>query len=93
MYHALICVCCETFPGLCLPSFPQHSVTVRYATEHRCGVAVSGPGLTDAISGTDPLKDNLPLQACLIPSTEHWWNTVGGGLREVHALAGGQAAG
>ena len=39
-------------------------MTVRYATEHRCGVAVSGPGLSDAISGTDPLKDNLPLQVC-----------------------------
>ena len=49
--------------GLELPSFPQHSVSVRYATEHRCGLVVRGPGLSDAISGTDPLKDNLPLQA------------------------------
>lgn len=24
-------------------------------------MVVRGPGLTDAISGTDPLKDNLPL--------------------------------
>ncbi len=23
----------------------------------RCGVAVAGPGLTDAVTGTDPLKD------------------------------------
>lgn len=44
-----------------LPSFPQHEVSVKYATEHRCGVVVRGAGLTDAISGTDPLKDNLPL--------------------------------
>ena len=48
--------------GVQLPTFPEHAVTVRYATEHRCGVAVSGPGLSDAITGTDPLKDNLPLQ-------------------------------
>jgi 2,3-bisphosphoglycerate-independent phosphoglycerate mutase len=47
-----------------LPSFPQHAVSVRYATEHRCGVVVRGAGLCDAISGTDPLKDNLPLLLC-----------------------------
>jgi hypothetical protein len=52
---------CCAFTGLQLPSFPQHQVSVKYATEHRCGVVVRGPGLTDAISGTDPLKDNLPL--------------------------------
>ncbi|RUP49427.1 metalloenzyme superfamily-domain-containing protein [Jimgerdemannia flammicorona] len=40
-----------------LPSFPAHSVAVKYATEHRCGVRVRGPNLTDAITGTDPLKD------------------------------------
>ena len=48
--------------GLALPSFPQHAVSVRYATEHRCGVVIRGPGLSDAITGTDPLRDNLPLQ-------------------------------
>lgn len=30
----------------------------RYATEHRCGVVVSGPGLSGNISGSDPLKDH-----------------------------------
>lgn len=40
-----------------LPSFPEHSVAVKYATEHRCGVRVRGPRLTDMITGTDPLKD------------------------------------
>lgn len=40
-----------------LPSFPNHSVAVKYAIEHRCGVRVRGPGLTDTITGTDPLKD------------------------------------
>lgn len=51
-----------TCAGLRLPSFPEHAVSVRYATEHRCGVAVRGPGLSDAVSGTDPLRDNLPLR-------------------------------
>jgi 2,3-bisphosphoglycerate-independent phosphoglycerate mutase len=37
-------------------------VSVKYATEHRCGVVVRGPGLCDAVSDTDPLKDNLPLR-------------------------------
>lgn len=34
---------------------------LRYATEHRCGVVVRGPGLSDRISATDPLKDGRPL--------------------------------
>ncbi|KAK9841920.1 hypothetical protein WJX84_012378, partial [Apatococcus fuscideae] len=55
-------VLCQALDGLQLPSFPQHPVRVRYATEHRCGVVVRGPGLSDAITGTDPLRDNLPLQ-------------------------------
>ena len=48
--------------GVKLPSFPELVVKAKYATEHRCGVVVSGPGLSDDVSGTDPLKDNLPLQ-------------------------------
>lgn len=55
-------VLCQELDGLILPSFPQHAVSVQYATEHRCGVVVRGPGLTDQVSGTDPLRDNLPLQ-------------------------------
>lgn len=47
--------------GISIPGFPEHAVSVQYATEHRCGVVVRGPGLSDAISGTDPLRDNLPL--------------------------------
>lgn len=54
---------CAALDGAALPSFPQHAVSVKYATEHRCGVVVRGAGLTDQISGTDPLRDNLPLQA------------------------------
>lgn len=42
---------CAALDGLKLPSFPDHQVAVRYATEHRCGVVVRGAGLTDAVSG------------------------------------------
>lgn len=51
--------------GVRLPSFPDLIVKAKYATEHRCGVVVSGPGLSDDVSGTDPLKDNLPLQVSM----------------------------
>ena len=54
-------VLCRALDGLRLPGFPELEVRVRYATEHRCGVVVSGPGLSDQISGTDPLRDGLPL--------------------------------
>eukprot|EP00475_Leptophrys_vorax_P004817 TRINITY_DN12883_c0_g1_i2.p1 TRINITY_DN12883_c0_g1~~TRINITY_DN12883_c0_g1_i2.p1 ORF type:complete len:454 (-),score=118.01 TRINITY_DN12883_c0_g1_i2:59-1420(-) len=37
-------------------------VTLKYATEHRCGVRLRGPGLSGSVSGTDPLKDNLKLK-------------------------------
>lgn len=53
---------CAALDGVKLPSFPELVVKAKYATEHRCGVVVSGPGLSDDVSGTDPLKDNLPLQ-------------------------------
>ncbi|KAI8071678.1 2,3-bisphosphoglycerate-independent phosphoglycerate mutase-domain-containing protein [Gongronella butleri] len=56
---------CEALDGAKLPSFPHHTVAVKYAIEHRCGVRVRGPGLTDAISGTDPIKDALPLVKCV----------------------------
>lgn len=45
-----------------VPDFPDHYITVQHATEHRCGVKLSGPNLTDAVTGTDPLKDNLVLR-------------------------------
>lgn len=54
-----------------LPDYPEHTVQVRYATEHRCGVVIKGPSLSDAISGTDPLKDNLPLQPCAALDDSH----------------------
>ena len=50
--------------GLVLDAFPEHSVAVKYATEHRCAVRLRGPRLSDRISGTDPLKDGRPLVRC-----------------------------
>jgi len=45
-----------------VPGYENHYITVLHATEHRCGVKLSGPNLSDEITGTDPLKDNLPLR-------------------------------
>jgi len=53
---------CDFLDGIPIPSFPEHSVAVKYATEHRCGLRLRGPGLSDLVSGTDPLKDRLPLR-------------------------------
>ena len=41
-----------------------YKVSCVYATEHRCGVKISGPGLSSAITGTDPIKDNKKLVVC-----------------------------
>ncbi|KAJ1472501.1 2,3-bisphosphoglycerate-independent phosphoglycerate mutase-domain-containing protein, partial [Baffinella frigidus] len=41
-------VLCAALNGLRIPGFPEHAVAVQYAHEHRCGVRVRGPGLTDA---------------------------------------------
>jgi 2,3-diphosphopglycerate-independent phosphoglycerate mutase len=55
-------ILCQDLNGLKVPGFDgEYTIFVQYATEHRCGVVIRGPGLTDAIKGTDPLKDNLPL--------------------------------
>ncbi len=56
---------CAAIDGVQLKSFPDHRVSVKYATEHRCGVRVRGPRLSDSITGTDPLKDGRPLVSCL----------------------------
>ncbi|KAI9908686.1 hypothetical protein PsorP6_003659 [Peronosclerospora sorghi] len=52
---------CSFLDGLTLPEFPGLLVATKYATEHRCGIVFKGPGLCDKITGTDPLKDHLPL--------------------------------
>jgi 2,3-diphosphopglycerate-independent phosphoglycerate mutase len=69
---------CAALHGLPIPGFPTLVASVRYATEHRAGVVLSTgdagdgggggrrtpPWLSDAVSGTDPLKDGRPLLAC-----------------------------
>jgi 2,3-diphosphopglycerate-independent phosphoglycerate mutase len=55
---------CESISGIRVPGFPNHVIECMYATEHRCGIKVSGPRLSSLITGNDPLKDNLPLVKC-----------------------------
>ncbi|EPB88271.1 hypothetical protein HMPREF1544_04979 [Mucor circinelloides 1006PhL] len=57
-------ILCKAIDNVKLPSFPNHTVSVKYAIEHRCGVRVRGPGLASSITGTDPLVDNKPLVYC-----------------------------
>ncbi|RHY17342.1 hypothetical protein DYB37_003239 [Aphanomyces astaci] len=52
---------CPFIGSFALPSFPNVRVACKYATEHRCGIVFHGPNLSDQITGTDPLKDELPL--------------------------------
>ena len=47
--------------ALPIEGFPEVQLRVRYATEHRCGIVLHGSGLTDNITGTDPLRDGCPL--------------------------------
>ena len=48
--------------GMRIPGYPEHYITAMHATEHRCGIKITGPNLSNAITGTDPLKDNLKLR-------------------------------
>jgi 2,3-diphosphopglycerate-independent phosphoglycerate mutase len=52
---------CPVLDKLELPGYPDYKVSCEYATEHRCGLKVSGPGMTYHITGQDPLVDNRPL--------------------------------
>ncbi|GLD95121.1 hypothetical protein PINS_up003746 [Pythium insidiosum] len=52
---------CSFLDGVPVPQHPEIRVATKYATEHRCGIVFHGHGLCDRITGTDPLKDNLPL--------------------------------
>ena len=54
-------ILCKDLDGITIPEFPEVKVAVVYATEHRCAVRISAPGLSDRIAGTDPIHDNLPL--------------------------------
>lgn len=39
----------------------DYVAAVRHATYHRCAVRIRGPGLADAVTGTDPLHDGCPV--------------------------------
>lgn len=48
-----------------IPGFEDYYIRAMHATEHRCGIKISGGkegSLTSKITGNDPLKDNLKLR-------------------------------
>lgn len=61
---------CDALDGIKVPGYPEHTIYCKWATEHRCGVKISGPGLSSQITGTDPLKDDLPLVHCKAEDAE-----------------------
>lgn len=52
---------CDALDGMIIPGFEDYKVSCSWATEHRCGIKVSGPGLSYHITGQDPLHDNKPV--------------------------------
>lgn len=61
---------CDLLNNVPVPGYPDHTLWCSHATEHRCGVRVSGPRLSSLITGTDPLKDNLPIVKCKPENSE-----------------------
>jgi 2,3-bisphosphoglycerate-independent phosphoglycerate mutase len=55
---------CDTLNDMTIPGYDDYTVKCEYATEHRCGLKVTGKGLSSLITGTDPLKDFKPLLLC-----------------------------
>lgn len=47
--------------GIVIPGFEGYQVTAKHATEHRIGLKISGPHLSNQITDTDPLVDGKPL--------------------------------
>jgi 2,3-diphosphopglycerate-independent phosphoglycerate mutase len=47
--------------GMVIPGFEEYKVSTKHATEHRIGLLVSGPGLSNDITDSDPLVDDLEL--------------------------------
>eukprot|EP00826_Nyctotherus_ovalis_P004929 TRINITY_DN11097_c0_g1_i1.p1 TRINITY_DN11097_c0_g1~~TRINITY_DN11097_c0_g1_i1.p1 ORF type:complete len:469 (+),score=131.99 TRINITY_DN11097_c0_g1_i1:112-1518(+) len=55
---------CKDLNGMQIPGYEKdYKVTVLHATEHRCGVKISGANLSCEITGTDPIFDNKPLRS------------------------------
>lgn len=42
---------CNVIDNLVIPGYENYKVSCEHATEHRCGIKVSGPGLSYHISG------------------------------------------
>mmetsp|Transcript_33671 Transcript_33671/g.24697 ORF Transcript_33671/g.24697 Transcript_33671/m.24697 type:complete len:173 (+) Transcript_33671:203-721(+) len=55
---------CDVLNNMKIPGFEEYEVKCEYATEHRCGLMVTGKNLSSLISGTDPIKDNKKLLFC-----------------------------
>jgi 2,3-diphosphopglycerate-independent phosphoglycerate mutase len=55
-------ILCQALDGIKIPEFPEVGVSVVYATEHRCAVRIRAKGMSDRITGTDPIHDNKPLE-------------------------------
>ncbi|KRX10254.1 Alkaline-phosphatase-like, core domain [Pseudocohnilembus persalinus] len=53
----------QSIDGMKIEGFEPYYISAKHATEHRCGIKVTGgKNLTNNITGTDPLKDNLKLR-------------------------------
>ena len=66
---------CDSLNGMKIPGFEDYLVQCEYATEHRCGLKVTGHNLSSEITGNDPLKDNKKLLECL-PTDDQDPNSV-----------------
>ena len=55
---------CDALNDLKIPGYEEYIVKCEYATEHRCGLKVTGKGLSSLITGIDPLKDNKKVLQC-----------------------------
>jgi 2,3-bisphosphoglycerate-independent phosphoglycerate mutase len=55
---------CDVLNDMKIPGYEEYIVKCEYATEHRCGLKVTGKGLSSLITGTDPIKDNKILRKC-----------------------------
>jgi 2,3-diphosphopglycerate-independent phosphoglycerate mutase len=55
-------ILCGDLDGIKIPEYPEVDVSIVYATEHRCAVRIRAPGMSDRITGTDPIHDNRPLE-------------------------------
>ena len=42
---------CKVVDNIVIPGYEGYKVSCEHATEHRCGIRVSGPGMTYHISG------------------------------------------